>query len=470
MEAVNGSGGVIDTDVTSANGQYSVTVPANADVQIRVIAQIVEDAIGDWDIAVRDNTNADAIYTLVGSLTSSGAADSTRNLNAPSGWNGSSYAGVRAAAPFAILDTLKTSLLSLVDTANNSDQIARISVPPGQVLWSPQNRAMDGEIEDGDIGSTSFTRIGGVPTILLQGEENNDTDEYDEHVVSHEFGHYIHDQLSRSDSIGGPHSLNDELDPRVSFGEGWASLFAGLTLESPIYVETFGAQQGQGFVFNLDTFRPVQPGWYNEATVFGVIYDFAVGAAPSAVGETAVFEALFDPAFAESVAPTTIFSYLEALKANPAASPIAIETRAAADGINGSGIFGDGETNTGGIPDALPVVRPLTVGAAPIEFCSVDDAGTFNKLGNRELIRFTANAARNHMFSMTLASGPTGRDPDFFIFQAENFINVGGSADVDTETLTTFLNPADYWVDAFDFLNTTEDGPSGDTCWNFSVN
>ena len=55
--------------------------------------------------------------------------------------------------------------------------------------------------------------------ICLVGAADQDTDEYDRHVIAHESGHYLEYYFSRSDSIGGPHALPDQLDLRVAFGE-----------------------------------------------------------------------------------------------------------------------------------------------------------------------------------------------------------------------------------------------------------
>jgi hypothetical protein len=40
--------------------------------------------------------------------------------------------------------------------------------------------------------------------LFIYGDEDLDTDEYDDHVL-HEWGHHYEDKFSRSDSIGGEH-------------------------------------------------------------------------------------------------------------------------------------------------------------------------------------------------------------------------------------------------------------------------
>ena len=88
---------------------------------IRAKAQMLKTgAAPTWDFSVRNNTNSDALYALDGSAFNSGSANSTRNLRATTGWGGTSYTGTRAAAPFAILDTVyraKELILTAAPTA-----------------------------------------------------------------------------------------------------------------------------------------------------------------------------------------------------------------------------------------------------------------------------------------------------------------------------------------------------------------
>ena len=72
------------------------------------------------------------------------------------------------------------------------------------------------------------------------GDANVDTDEFDHHIVVHEWGHFFSDQMSRDFSVGGQHSLTDLLDPRVAFSEGWANALSGLVLGNDRYIDTYG--------------------------------------------------------------------------------------------------------------------------------------------------------------------------------------------------------------------------------------
>src|SRR5262245_20801164 len=74
-------------------------------------------------------------------------------------------------------------------------------------------------------GSGSFTTGTTVSMAVDDG--------YDDATALHEIGHVIHFLYSDSDSPGGVHSFaQSNQDPRLSFGEGWASFFGGVVRKS----------------------------------------------------------------------------------------------------------------------------------------------------------------------------------------------------------------------------------------------
>lgn len=468
VEAANSSGTVLTSGLTDAAGAYSLSVPAGTVLRIQARSRM-QGPSGLFDFTVRDNTSGNAVYLLTGGLLDSGGANSTRNLNAPSGWGGASYTGTRAAAPFALLDTILTSIEAVNAVAPGT------SFETAQVFWSVNNRSASGSVANGEIGSTSFTRISGVPTILVLGNANNDTDEYDQHVIAHEFGHYVEDTQSRNDSIGGPHSLSQRLDPRLAFSEGWSNAFSGIVLGDPVYRDSSGAGQSTGFRFSVESNTFSASGWYGEGSVHSIVYDVfdsaPDGADAISAGFGPVYRARLNPAIIRNgTAPTTIFSYIEALKAEAGVSAAAVDALRLAQNINGAGVDGAGETNDGGIPTSLPVLRPLTIGAPPIVICSVDDAGTENKLGNRTLMSMPVGSSRSVSLAMTRISGATGRDPDFIVSLRGVDIARALSTVAEMETRTVSLSAGDHVVEGYDDRNISDAGPSGDACYNFSAN
>jgi hypothetical protein len=470
LEAVDAGGTVLATDTLDNSGAYDVTVDAGTDVRIRVRSQLQNTTGATWNIQVLDNTSSNAIYILNGTLTSSGTADSTRNLNAGSGWGGSSYTGTRAAAPFAILDSMYDAIqdIAAVDTD--------VVFPDLQVFWSTQNRAASGDIANGEIGTSSYTRIGGVPTILILGDENNDTDEYDSHVIVHEFGHYFEDQLSRSESTGGPHSLSQRLDPRLAFGEGWGNAFSGMILGDPNYRDSGGTAQAAGFTFSVENNTATNQGWFNEASIQSILYDIfdSTNDGPDTIsaGLAPIYEAYTNASYLASGDFTTIFSFASQIRTDTRVSGTVLDNLLTAQGISGTGPRGTGETNDGGRSQVLPIYKTATIGGGAVTVCSSAVNGTTNKLGVRDFITLSVPTSGTYTLTATKTSGAaTTTDPDFFIWeQGSLFTNkVARSSVIDSETWTGTLNAGvTYAIEIFD-TNNFESASAADSCFAFSA-
>ena len=191
VELLTPAQAVLATGTTDSNGSYAFTAPANTNVFVRAKAQSLRGSSPTRNIRVLNNTNGNALYVLDGAAFNTGTTNQTRNLLAASGWGGSSYTGTRAAAPFAILDTLYSAVEFILDNGN-----AALNLPALDVFWSTQNNPSSGDVALGNIESTLYRTgsVGGPPAgIYVLGLQNNDTDEYDQHVLAHEFNHFLED-------------------------------------------------------------------------------------------------------------------------------------------------------------------------------------------------------------------------------------------------------------------------------------
>ena len=463
IEALSATSAVLAATVTDGAGDYSFTFAPNTNVRIRAKAEMLQMTGAQWNVRVVDNTSSDALYTIVGSLTDIGTLDQSRNLNAGSGWGGSSYTGTRAAAPFAILNPIYTALkkIEAVD--------ADVVFPPAEFNWSVNNRAANGVVANGEIGTSSYVGNG---EILILGDDNSDTDEYDDHVIVHEWGHYFEDQLSRSDSVGGAHSGGEKLDPRVAMGEGFGNALSGIMTDDPFYRDSSGTQQGSGFAINVETNEPA--GWFDESTVQSVLYDIYDsandGGETLSLGVGPIYEALTSPSYRSAPNFTTIFSFLAELRSQQPASVAEINTLATSRGINSTAANGAGETNSGAVARSLPVYKAVTVNGAAVEICSSNAEGLYNKLGNRAYLSFTA-AAGAHTLSMTRTSGAASRDPDFIIYKNGTVAGRAESGAGESENLTLALTAGEHVVDAYDFFNFGQGGTgvAGSACYNFTI-
>lgn len=476
MEAVDAAGVRLATDVTDANGVFDVTISPNVDVQIRVRSELQQSASASWDIQVVDNTSSDALYVLAGSLADSGTTNSTRNLNAASGWGGAGYTGTRAAAPFSILDAIYETVNKIAVVDPN------VNFPALQVYWSVNNVATPGDVTQGEIGTSSYTRTNGVPTIRILGDADSDTDEYDIHVVVHEFGHYFEDQLSRSDSPGGSHSLSNRLDPRLAFGEGWGNAFAGMILDDPVYRDSLGAQQSSGFAFNVEqdltpgTGGAREPGWYNEASIQQILYDIYDssddGADTISGGLAPLYNAFTDTSYIQNVDFTTIFAFADRIQNEPSVDQNALQSLLASEDINGTGPRGVGETNDGTLSDVLPLFKTVTLGGAAVTVCSNPVNGDTNKLGVRDYITFTLPTTGAVTFTADTTIGPaTATDPDFFIWETGQLFTsrLAQSAANCTESWTGTLNAGTYAIEIFDAKNF-DSATAARSCFSFTAN
>jgi hypothetical protein len=117
-----------------------------------------------------------------------------------------------AAGAFNILDVMSTGYDFIKSLSGSYPDV------PLDVFWSPEN-----------LNGTYFcTGCSPGDGIYVLSQTGGDTDEYDDDVLWHEFGHFVASTYSLDQSPGGPHSLGDnEQDLRFSWSEGWGNFFPG---------------------------------------------------------------------------------------------------------------------------------------------------------------------------------------------------------------------------------------------------
>jgi hypothetical protein len=83
--------------------------------------------------------------------------------------------------------------------------------------------------------------------------DSTDTDHFDNAIILHEYGHYIEAAMSKADSPGGSHDGDSVIDPRLAWGEGWATFLATAVSGQPYYRDTYGNPDGStGYYFNYN--------------------------------------------------------------------------------------------------------------------------------------------------------------------------------------------------------------------------
>lgn len=433
---------VLAETVSGEDGRYQFAYEGPNQVKLWVYAQT-----DTPDIRIEDNTSRDELYVLE-SETVDATTQTTLDVVASSGWDGSEYGEARASAPFAILDAAYSSARKFL-----TETTPPPSFPTLKINWSVDNRPEGGDKSDGEIGTSHWDG----EELYILGKENVDTDEFDSHVIVHEWGHYFESNISRADSIGGPHTSGDVLDPRVAFGEGWGNALSAIILDpDTVYTDSLGYRQGQGFGFDLEAntkSTDSKPGWYSEESVQTMLFDLYDGANESfdtvALGLQPIYTALAGGQKSTD-ALTTVFSFITVLKGIdgvPTADVDALVGYHTADATYGfntiADVWGTGESHTGGVSSSLPLYRAMPVGSS---FSVTLTGGTdYNKLSQNRYVTFTGTGG-----SVKITT--TGdKDVDLIVYRQGEIVGYSAtysgneSAQVSTSSGATYVVNVQGW-------------------------
>jgi hypothetical protein len=406
-----GNDNVLAETVSTKDGTYSFQWSGSPNVKIWVYAETTEP-----QIAIADNTAQNAKYVLESAIL---LADEPKTLNllAGSGWTGSSYGKPRQAAPFAILDAAYSAARRFIDEGTPKPNFPKL-----EINWSVENRPEDGNLGLGQIG-TSFWDGG---EIYILGKEDVDTDEFDTHVIVHEWGHSFEDFIARSDSQGGSHGYGDVLDPRLAFSEGFCNALSGIILEpDTVYSDSSEIQQKSGFSFDVDendTSAGAVPGWFSETTVENIVFDIYDGEGNGAesfdtvaLGIPGIY-GVMTGGMKTTPALTTIFPFVSNLKSTNASAAGAIDALVTHHKSSGGfGIdpvvddWGTNESHAGDDPNALPVYAGMKIGDS--KTVTLVGGIDWALLGQNRFLRFTGNGA-----SVTVSTSSVD-DVDLYVYR-----------------------------------------------------
>ncbi len=446
------TGSTLATVASSSSGTYSFSGISSSSVKLVIYAQMVTPTV-----IIEDNTNSDAVYAGITAAINL-ETDNSFDVNIPSGWSGSaasgSYSSPRMAAPFAILDDIYTSVAKFLSARPS------ISFPELKVNWSIDNIASSGDKSEGNIGTSHWDGS----ELYILGKADSDTDEYDTHVIVHEWGHYFETSLSRSDSIGGSHSGGDVLDPRVAFGEGFGTALSAMMLYPNVtYFDTLGTRQQSGWGHNLESgSNSSNPGWFSERSVHLILFDLFDSDSDTNDTVSLGIGPLYDVMVGEQKTTssfTTLFSFISALKTANSSSATAIDTVVNARGITTiADAWGTGESQNGGLSTNLPVYNTLTVGnSLNVTLVGGYSSSTRNKLSNNRYFKFTGNGSTVAVTAQT--SGGSGDDRDVALLVYKDGVLLGSSDTlyVGTETVSiSTVSGTIYTTWVIDYNPTSE--------------
>ena len=263
----------IASGITSSTGSYAITLPAAIATNVYVRVYSTATVSGDFPIAVKSIMGA--LYAPASSnFTPTG--DTTVNIAIP--------VLSSAGGAFNILDVL-TSGYEFIDTWAGSTPY------PLSAYWVSGNPSYGTWYCDGSLSPDCPQ---GTGIYVLSNNSSGDTDEYDDDVLWHEFGHFTAAHFSRDTSQGGQHYLTDnDLDLRLSWSEGWGDFFPGAvkrwlksvdparlssapTLTLSQYVDTVGSLAGISFNMGDPDHELYSSQYYyssNEVAVAKVLLD-----------------------------------------------------------------------------------------------------------------------------------------------------------------------------------------------------
>ncbi len=186
---------LVASGYTDAQGRYRFTGSPGGRYRIRLLSR--SDPAGGHEVEVTDL--AGDLYAV-----SLGLDPATPDIRIPLA---SGLAGV-----FNIFDVMLTGMEFFAE-------LGEASLPDLKVFWARGNSL-------GTYYCTGFdaTNCPGGAGVYVYDETGygGDTDEFDDDVLWHEFGHFIVDRLSADDSEGGCHLLESpDLDLRLAWSEGW---------------------------------------------------------------------------------------------------------------------------------------------------------------------------------------------------------------------------------------------------------
>lgn len=467
IEALGEDDSVIYSTVTSENGEYSVVVPAGTPLRIRVWARIEDTDRGQWQARVIDNTHHDATYAIRSKLIEAVETNTVINIHAASDWGNPAYKTQRASAPFAILDALYDGFTML-------SQVEHTIFPELSVAWSPANIAVADDPGEGLIGSSYYTLKDGAPKIYLLGHVDNDADDYDRSVILHEFGHFVMDHISRSDSVGGGYSRGAALDLRVSFNEAISNVFAALIDQQPKYFDAYGNQQASVQVFDLELHDSQVNGWYSTEALSWLIYDIVDDVDDEgdsvSLGWKGLHEALTAPSTLEFPGAMSIYSFLQtALSLNPDSAD-AIHSLAERHAIFAEDAYGTGENDSAGSSVTLPIYRFLTPGT-PLNVCSDSFLSDFNGADVHRLIQFEIVQKGVYSVTATRNGGPLANaNPEFVVYHQGDVKLAGFSGAPNREQTSHLLDEGVYLLDVFERSNADHVPHNGGlACFDISI-
>lgn len=393
--ATDSAGTTVARTEVETDGSFELLVPADAQLDIKLIPSFEMDnaeivVVNTGTPGLSDLTDQVTYYPIPPHellITSGTFTTDTSGLTvtASADSDGSSLGEDRTAGAFNIINVARTALERV------SGQLpAGQNIKPLLFAWSPDD-AGDGDWRNNEL-ETCYSGEWPYTIIYVDSESTADSDEYDDTLLAHEIGHYIHSVAGRNDSPGGTHGINTPLDARAAFAEGFANWFSYYVTGEELITNTFASgASSDNFVSGGVT--EINKGWMFEAGTGNIL--FGLQSYFVSQGESAdefgrhVFSALRKQGKSEFYSGayyfTTIFSFLDALESeislnlsNGELSDFGVNSVSGnAEGESFYASLSNPDINSAAvIEDYLPVYKPVTYDGTPVEMCMQTTIGS----------------------------------------------------------------------------------------------
>jgi hypothetical protein len=336
----------------------------------------------------------------------------------------------RASGPFNMLEAVSMGNRLLRSAEPN------LRLPTATICWTTRHRE----------GTSYFVRARNEICIL--GDRSVDSDEFDDCIVLHEYGHFVLANLSQDDSKGGSHS-SDRLDPRVAWSEGWGSFFACAALGDSRYIDTgVDPVRGSGarVEYDVATLRTngERIGFANEKTVARVLWGIFAGnqeKTRKALGFKPIWSILRSKAWAERPAYRTLLDFCDAFREANAQDAAPMRALLEANGIEWDGVS----------KLAAKYHRPLELGGTVL-----GEADSFGKDGRNDfaatvVFRFDlAKRTKVKFLLHILASKKKQADLDLYLYDQHGkriAYSIDDNGVGGTETIERVLESGVYFLE-----------------------
>lgn len=239
VNVINEGGGLVQCGETDSSGNFSLSVP-RGERKLRLVVRS-RSSNSQLRASVLNNPTDNFPYSIEASFVPNQTTLSSLSLLAPA-------TGTLEGGAFNILDQFLRANIHLASNAQCTGVCTQsFSTPPKvTAYWT---RGFNPNRYLGNSSPLLSFYVRGQRQIYILGGnlgdvDSTDTDHFDDSVIIHEYGHFIEDVFSVSNSPGGTHQGNDPIDPRLAWSEAWANYFSAAVLNTALYQDTQGNSSG----------------------------------------------------------------------------------------------------------------------------------------------------------------------------------------------------------------------------------